>query len=64
MKVDFDPENDVLYLRFSGEEIVESDEQRPGVIFDYDREGYIVGMEFLEASKKIDHPAGLVHERD
>ncbi|MDZ7771552.1 MAG: DUF2283 domain-containing protein [Balneolaceae bacterium] len=62
MKVNFDSDNDVLYLRFSGEEIAESEEQRPGVIFDYDTRGYIVGMEFLEASTKINHPAALVHE--
>ncbi|TVQ72952.1 MAG: DUF2283 domain-containing protein [Balneolaceae bacterium] len=32
----------------------ENDEQRPGIIFDYDAEGNIVGIEIPEASKKTE----------
>lgn len=56
MKVMYDPEVDVLRILFSSAAIQESDENRPGVIFDYDREGKLVGMEILDASRQMDNP--------
>lgn len=37
----------------------ESDENRPGVILDYDKTGKIVGIEILNASKHIENPKSL-----
>ena len=45
MKVVYDPEVDVLRILFSSAPIEESDEDKPGVILDYDVGGNIVGME-------------------
>ncbi len=56
MKVIYDPEVDVLRIIFSGAPIDESDEDKPGVILDYDNEGNVVGMEVLNASKRIENP--------
>ena len=56
MKVTYDPEVDVLRILFSNAPIEESDEDKPGFIIDYDREGNIVGMEILDASKRMDNP--------
>jgi len=56
MKIIYDPEVDVLRLLFSNAPIEESDEDKPGVIIDYDKNGNIVGMEFLDASKLMDNP--------
>jgi uncharacterized protein YuzE len=53
MKVYYDPEVDVLRILFSSHPIEESDEDKPGVIIDYDKQGNIVGMEILEASKRM-----------
>ena len=37
MKAKYDKEVDVLYITFSENEIVESDEDKPGIILDYDK---------------------------
>jgi uncharacterized protein YuzE len=56
MKVTYDPEVDVLRILFSNAEIDESDDDKPGVILDYDKDGNIVGLEVLDASKRIENP--------
>jgi uncharacterized protein YuzE len=53
MKVIYDPEVDVLRVLFSEAPIEESDEDKPGVILDYDKDGNMVGMEVLEASRRF-----------
>ena len=53
MKVKYDKEVDVLYIQFSDNKINESDEEKSGIILDYDNEGSIVGIEVLNASKKM-----------
>lgn len=59
MKVTYDPETDVLRILFSSALIEESDEDKPGVIIDYDKDGNVVGMEILDASKRMDNPRAL-----
>ncbi|WP_244944974.1 DUF2283 domain-containing protein [Nostoc sphaeroides] len=39
--------------------IEDSDEEKPGVILDYDEHGNIIGLEILDASKRIDNPRSL-----
>ena len=56
MKVTYDPEVDVLRILLSDAPIEESDEDKPGVILDYDKDGNVVGLEILEASKRIPIP--------
>jgi len=62
MNIKFDKETDSVYLRFSDGEIAESDEEKPGIIIDYDKSGNIVGIELLDASNKIKKPGSLVYE--
>lgn len=52
MKATYNQEDDVLWIRWSNE-IDESDETEPGVIVDYDKQGNVVGLEILDASKRI-----------
>ncbi len=59
MKVTYDPETDVLRIIFSSTRIEESDEDKPGVILDYDKDGNIVGMEVLDASKRVENPRAV-----
>ena len=41
MRVTYDPEVDVLRILLSNAPIEESDEDRPGVILDYDKDGNV-----------------------
>jgi uncharacterized protein YuzE len=59
MKVTYDPEADVLRIILSGHPIEESDEEKPGVILDYDKNGNIVGFEILDASKRMENPRSM-----
>ena len=59
MRVTYDPEVDVLRIVFRDAEIEESDEDKPGVILDYDTEGRIVGLEILDASGQVANPRAV-----
>jgi uncharacterized protein YuzE len=59
MKVTYDPEVDVLRIVLSEQPVEESDEEKPGVILDYDKAGNLVGLEILDASKRITNPRSL-----
>ena len=59
MKVTYDPDVDVLRILLSDAPVEESDEEKPGVILDYDKQGNVVGLEILEASKRISNPRSL-----
>lgn len=59
MKATYDPEVDVLRILFRDAPIEESDEDKPGVILDYDKEGNVVGLEVLNASQRIENPRAL-----
>ena len=56
MKVTYDQEVDVLRIILNDED---SDENKPGVIIDYDGQGNVVGLEVLDASTRIANPRTL-----
>lgn len=49
MKITYDTEVDVMRIIFNDAPIEESDEEKPGIILDFDKDGNIVGMEILDA---------------
>jgi uncharacterized protein YuzE len=59
MKVTYDPEVDVLRIVLADTPVEESDEDKPGVILDYDLQGNLVGLEVLNASKRVANPRSV-----
>lgn len=59
MKIIYDPEVDVLRILFQETVIEESDEDDSGIIFDFDQQGNVVGLEVLDASTRIDNPQSV-----
>jgi uncharacterized protein YuzE len=59
MRVTYDPEVDALSIVLSEALVEESDEAKPGVILDYDAAGNVVGLEILNASKRVDNPRAM-----
>jgi uncharacterized protein YuzE len=54
MKVRYDPRTDTLSVVLKDNTPGhESDEDKPRVIFDYDKEGNLVSFEILDASKRV-----------
>jgi len=60
MKATYDPETETLSVIFKdGSLVAESDEDKPGVILDYDAEGNLISMESLDASTRISETGSI-----
>ena len=55
MKAKYDAEVDVLTIIWNNAPIEESESISPGVIIDYDQAGNVIGIEILNASRKIEN---------
>ena len=62
MRIEYDQQADLIYIRLKAETIVESEEVRPGVVLDFDAEGQVLGIEMLDVSERTDNPRELAIE--
>jgi uncharacterized protein YuzE len=54
MKVFYDSHTDTLSVILKDNVSVhESDEDKPGIILDYDKDGNLISLEILDASKRV-----------
>ena len=54
MKAIYDQQTDTLtFILKENVSIAESDEDKPGIILDYDGQGDLVSMEILDASRRV-----------
>ena len=64
MKVNYDAKTDTLTVIFRDVPVAESDEDKPGVILDYDAAGNIVSIVVLEASRRVEEPGKVTVTSD
>ena len=62
MKVIYDRETDTLTIIFAEAPVAESDEDKPGVILDYDDKGNLVSLEILDASQRVNVPNKIEYQ--
>ncbi len=62
MKVIYDHQTDTLTIIFSEKPVAESDEDKPGVILDYDAEGSLISLEILDASRRVTLPNKIEYQ--
>jgi len=62
MKVIYDRDTDTLTVIFTETAVAESDEDKPGVILDYDTDGNLVSLEILDASKRVSVPGKIEYQ--
>jgi uncharacterized protein YuzE len=62
MKVTYDRQTDTLTIVLSEAAVAESDEDKPGVILDYDGTGNLVSLEILDASRRVTLPSRIEYQ--
>ena len=63
MTITYDRKTDTLSLLLQEDvKVVESDEEKPGVILDYDEFGNIVSLEILDASTRVTDASRIEYE--
>jgi uncharacterized protein YuzE len=53
MKFHYSKSKDALYIRFDERPYAESDQVKDNIILDYDKKGKLIGIEILDASRKL-----------
>ena len=56
VKINYDTDTDTLTVVLKDAAVAESDEDKPGVILDFDELGDVVSFEILDASRRVTDP--------
>jgi uncharacterized protein YuzE len=59
VKIRYDAETDTLTPTLRDAPVRESEEERSGVILDYGADGTLVGLEILDASRRVAGPTSV-----
>ena len=62
MRVRYDYGTDTLTVIFIDSPVVDSDEDKPGTILDYDASGNLVSIEILDASRRVRLPTQIDYQ--
>ncbi len=62
MKVIYDQAADTLTIILTENPVAESDEDKPGVILDYDDKGNLVSLEIMDASRRVTVPSKIEYQ--
>ncbi|MBI5823737.1 MAG: DUF2283 domain-containing protein [Chloroflexi bacterium] len=62
MKVNYDSKTDILTIIFAETPVAESDEDKPGVILDYDDKGNLMSLEILDVSRRVNLPSKIEYQ--
>lgn len=62
MRVVYNAGTDTLTILLKDAQVAESDEDKPGIIVDYDAAGDVVAMEILDASQWVTQPTQMIYE--
>ena len=59
MRIDYDAETDTIRIVLKETPVRQSEEERSGVILDYDAAGQLVALELLDAATRVDTGDGV-----
>ena len=62
MKVIYDTKSDILTIILKDTSIIESDEEKQGIILDYDASGDVVSLEILDAKNRVSEPTQISYQ--